>query len=65
MTRTSDSDLKGIEQRNLLRQAASLPLLSVEDELRRLEAVRDQVEFGVEWEKRKAEFAHWISSGDG
>jgi hypothetical protein len=59
------NDLIEIENRNRPRREAGLPLLSVEAEIRRLQAVRDQAELEVEWEKRRPEFAHWIGNGDG
>jgi hypothetical protein len=62
----TDTDLADIENRNRLRQEAALPLLSVETEMRRLQAVREQAEFEREWERRRPEFAHrWNGNRDG
>jgi hypothetical protein len=66
MTGTFDSDLKAIEQRNLLRQAASLPLLDVQAELRTLQAARDQAAFEREFERRRPEFCdQWTGNRHG
>ena len=60
------NDLIEIENRNRLRQEAGLPLLSVETEMRRLHAARDQAAFERQFERRRAEFCHqWIGNRDG
>jgi hypothetical protein len=59
------NDLIEIENRNRLRHEASLPLLSVETEMRRLQAAREEAELEAEWEKRRPEFARWIGEADG
>jgi hypothetical protein len=66
MTGILENDLENIEQRNLLRQAASLPLLSVETEMRRLQAACEEAEFEREFEQRRPELCHqWTGNGDG
>src|ERR1700675_4128226 len=54
-----------MNDRNALRAAAGLPRLDDQAEAARLQAVREEAEFEVEWEKRKPEFASWIGNGDG
>jgi hypothetical protein len=61
----NNNDLIEIENRNALRAEAGLPLLSVDAELRRLKAVRDQAAFERQWEQRRAEFTQWIGDGEG
>ena len=53
------------EQRNRLRAEASLPLLSVAAETKRLQMVQASAEFERQWDTRKSEFAQWISGGQG
>jgi hypothetical protein len=60
------ADLADIEHRNRLRQEAHLPLLSVETEMRKLRAVRDQAAFEREFERRRPEFCdQWTGNRDG
>jgi hypothetical protein len=66
MATSRDDDLESIETRNRIRAVAGLPLLDVEAESKRLDAVRGQAEFEREWERRRDEFAHqWSRNTDG
>jgi hypothetical protein len=66
MTGKSEEDHREVEARNATRAAAGLPLLDVQAETRRLEAVREQAAFEREWEKRRPELCHgWTGNRDG
>jgi hypothetical protein len=55
-----------IEQRNSIRAEAGLPLLSTEDETRRLESARDQARFENYFEQERHRFAHlWVNRNRG
>jgi hypothetical protein len=54
-----------IAVRNRLRAEAHLPLLDVAAEITRLEKAEAEAKFEQEWDRRKPEFAHWISGGEG
>jgi hypothetical protein len=54
MAGNSDNDFDTIEVRNALRAEAQMPLLDVQAELRRLEAVREQADF----ERRRHQCGH-------
>jgi hypothetical protein len=61
-----DADLAEIDNRNRLRQEAQLPLLSVETEMLRMQAAREQAEFEREFERRRPELCHeWTGNNDG
>jgi hypothetical protein len=53
-------------ERNFLRAEVGLPLLSVEAETRRLEAVRDRAEFENYFQEQRHRFAHlWADRSRG
>jgi hypothetical protein len=54
-----------IAERNRLRAEAHLPLLDVAAEIARLRKIEAKAEFAREWERRRPEFAKWISEGQG
>jgi hypothetical protein len=54
-----------IAERNRLRAEAHLPVLDVAAEMARLQKIEAKAEFEREWERRKPEFAKWISEGQG
>lgn len=55
-----------IEERNHIRAANGLPLLSVEVEMARLTGAREQAAFEVEWQRRRSEFvSQWAGNGAG
>jgi hypothetical protein len=54
-----------IAEKNRLRAEAKLPLLDVAAEIARLEKAEAKAEFEREWDRRRPEFADWISSGEG
>jgi hypothetical protein len=61
-----NADLAQIVSRNRLRQEAQLPLLSIETEMRRVRAAREQAEFEREFERRIPELCHlWRGNNDG
>jgi hypothetical protein len=61
-----NADLAEIESRNRLRQQAQLPLLSIETEMRRMQAAHEQAEFEREFERRRPELCHeWTGNNDG
>ena len=61
-----NADLAEIDCRNRLRQEAQLPLLSVETEMRKMQAAHEQAEFEREFERRRPELCHlWTGNRDG
>jgi hypothetical protein len=55
-----------IDERNALRKQSGLPLLSVEDESRRLESARDQARFENCYEQERDRFVHlWVNCNRG
>jgi hypothetical protein len=63
---STDAYLADIENRNRLRTECGLPMLSVDAELRRLQAARDQAAFEREFERRRPDFCdQWTGNRDG
>jgi hypothetical protein len=52
-----------IDERNALRKQSGLPLLSVEDETRRLELTRDQARLENYFDQERHRFAHLWADG--